>query len=442
MPQGDLRPFRKFLVFASFCVTVRQARRRMDVPDTIDLRRRPRPRAWPHALLPARLDLMTHPTPFLICDGATIERRYEDLCDLLPGVHLYYAVKSNPMPQIVDTLARRGCGFEIASIYELDILTAAGVDPADVLFSNTVKPAPHIAEAARAGLYRFAFDSEGELRKLAAGAPGSSVYVRLGVDDGHSVFPLSRKFGTTTDEAVRLLILARQLGLVPYGITFHVGSQCTDPQAWERAIDRCGVVLGALAADGIRLEMLDLGGGIPARYVAPVPSLADIAGAVERGLRRLPYRPRHIAAEPGRSLVAESGVMVATVIGVENRGDERWAYLDVGGYNGMMEAVQTGGRWPFPLLTSRAGPGDPAAGAKVRTTVTGPSCDSSDTMFYGVPLPASLAAGDRLYIGSTGAYTTSYASSFNGFPPPATLFLDRRGRIRPPVPAVPLTLGA
>jgi ornithine decarboxylase len=161
-------------------------------------------------------------------------------------------------------------------------------------------------------------------------------------------------------------------------------------------------------------------------------------------LRRLPYSPALIAAEPGRSLVAESGVMAATVIGVEMRGDERWAYLDVGGYNGMMEAVQTGGRWPFPLLTSPglAGRGGLAAGASVRTTVTGPTCDSSDTMFYGVPLPAALSAGDRLYIGSAGAYTTSYASSFNGFPPPATLFLDRRGRIRRPTPAVPLTLGA
>jgi ornithine decarboxylase len=348
------------------------------------------------------------------------------------------------MPEIVETLARMGASCEIASIYELDTVTAAGLDPADLLFSNTVKPAAHIAEAYGSGLYRFAFDSEGEVRKLAASAPGASVYVRLRVEDDHSLFPLSRKFGTTAGDAVRLLRLARELGLVPYGITFHVGSQCTDPLAWERAIDRCGSVMTALARDGIQLEMLNLGGGIPARYVTPVPSLSSIAGAIGRGLRRLPYRPGLIAAEPGRSLVAESGVMVATVIGVANRDDERWAYLDVGGYNGMMEAVQTGGRWPFPLLSSSPG-GDGsglAAGASVRTTVTGPSCDSSDTMFYGVPLPAGLAAGDRLYIGSAGAYTTSYASSFNGFPPPATLFLGRRGRIRRPAPALPLTLGA
>ncbi|HEY0399324.1 MAG TPA: type III PLP-dependent enzyme [Acidimicrobiia bacterium] len=423
------------------------------MPPTLDLRTPPRPRAWPPALAPARLDTLTHPTPFLICDGATVERRYQDLTDLLPEVRLFYAVKSHPMPEVVETLARLGAGVEIASIYELDIVTGAGIAPSDVLFSNTVKPPAHVADAYRAGLHRFAFDSEGELHKLAEAAPGSSVYVRIQVEDGHSLFPLSRKFGTTTGEAVRLLRLARRIGLVPYGITFHVGSQCTDPGAWERAIDRCGGVMGELAGHGIRLEMLDLGGGIPARYVAPVPTLAAVAAAIGRGLRRLPYSPGLIAAEPGRSLVAESGVMAATVIGVEMRGDERWAYLDVGGYNGMMEAVQTGGRWPFPLLTS-PGPGrsvgarpgvnwrDRAAGASVRTTVTGPSCDSSDTMFYGVPLPAALATGDRLYIGSAGAYTTSYASSFNGFPPPATLFLDRRGRLRHPAPAVPLTLHA
>ena len=412
---------------------------------TVDLRSSPRLRAWPHALAPARLDTLSHPTPFLICDGATIERRYEDLSDLLPGVALFYAVKSNPMPEVVETLARIGSGFEVASIYELDMLTDAGVNPEDVLFSNTVKPAAHIADAYEAGLYRFAFDSEGELRKLAAQAPGSSVYLRLAVGDETSLFPLSRKFGTTAAESVRLLGLARELDLVPYGITFHVGSQCTDPEAWERALDRCGGVMRELAAGGIRLEMVDIGGGIPARYVAPVPSLESIATAVGRGLRRLPYRPPLVAAEPGRSLVAESGVMAATVIGVETRDDERWVYLDVGGYNGMMEAVQTGGRWPFPLLTSgrAVDPNDPAAGARVRTTVTGPSCDSSDTMFYGVPLPAALAAGDRLYIGSAGAYTTSYASSFNGFPPPATLFLDRRGRLRrAAATTLPLRLGA
>ena len=135
---------------------------------------------------------------------------------------------------------------------------------------------------------------------------------------------------------------------------------------------------------------------------------------------RLPYRPPHLAAEPGRFLVAESSVLVATVIGTARRAGERWAYLDVGGFNGLMEAIQTGGRWLFPMRTSRA---DDAVALTASFNVTGPSCDSGDTMFYGVDLPETLNAGDRLYIGSAGAYTLSYASNFNGFPPPSHVFV-------------------
>src|SRR5439155_21197859 len=161
-------------------------------------------------------------------------------------------------------------------------------------------------------------------------------------------------------------------------------------------------------------------GGFPARYTTPVPALPLIASVIGDTLRRLPYRPPVLAAEPGRYLVAESGVLAATVIGVAEREAERWVHLDVGGYNGMMEAVQTGGRWHFPLRTSRP---DHFRAPAVPTTVTGPSCDSSDTLFYGVPLPATLAVGDRVYIGTAGAYTSSYASSFNGFPPPRVLYV-------------------
>jgi ornithine decarboxylase len=216
---------------------------------------------------------------------------------------------------------------------------------------------------------------------------------------------------------------AGALGLVPYGLTFHVGSQCTNPMAWERAIEQCGTVMRRLLRAGIRLQMLNLGGGFPARYTAPVPELSLIAAVIGEAVGRLPYQPPLLAAEPGRYLVAESGVLAASVIGVDERGDERWVYLDVGGYNGMMEAVQTGGRWHFPLLTSRP---DHFKLASVPTTVTGPSCDSSDTLFYGAGLPETLEIGDRVYIGTAGAYTSSYASSFNGFSAPRLLYVGER----------------
>ena len=207
---------------------------------------------------------------------------------------------------------------------------------------------------------------------------------------------------------------------MPYGITFHVGSQCATPMAWRQAIAAAGRLMAQLAEDGLELEMLNIGGGFPARYTEPVPAIGQIADAVMPALAELlPYRPKELACEPGRHLVAESAVMVASVLGREVRAGENWVYLDVGAYNGLMETQQTVGQWRFPLWTSRA---DHAQVAHLPFTVTGPSCDSSDTMFYGVALPSTIDVGDQVYIGSAGAYTLSYASAFNGFPPPAALF--------------------
>jgi ornithine decarboxylase len=331
-------------------------------------------------------------------------------------------MKCNSSPEILRTLAGLGGSFEVASLGELKMLQYIGIDAADVLYSNPIKPPAHVAAAYAAGLWRFSFDSSGELNKLAEHAPGSAVYLRLRVDDSNAIFPLSRKFGADEAAAGDLLRLARKLGLRPYGVTFHVGSQSTSPPAWRRAVAAAGRVMAEAAADGITLSMLNVGGGFPARYVDDVPGVEEIGAVLQPALDELlPYRPEVLAAEPGRHLVAESGVLVATVLGRETRAGENWIYLDVGAFNGMMETLQTGNRWNYPLWTSRA---DHAQAEPERFTVTGPSCDSSDTMFHGVGLPATIETGDRVYIGSAGAYTLSYASGFNGFPPPTPLFVN------------------
>jgi ornithine decarboxylase len=182
-----------------------------------------------------------------------------------------------------------------------------------------------------------------------------------------------------------------------------------------------GRLMRQLQADGITLEMLDIGGGFPARYEDPVPSIEQIGSVVNRALDELlPYEPALIVAEPGRHLVAETAVMVSTVLGREARAGEEWLYLDVGAYNGLMETQQTVGQWRFPLWSSRP---DHGVVPQAPFTVTGPTCDSADTMFYGAPLPMTMAEGDRVFVASAGAYTLSYASSFNGFPPPLTYFV-------------------
>jgi ornithine decarboxylase len=372
------------------------------------------------ALSPDALRLIDVPTPYLVTDLDTVAARYAAFTAALPGVSTFYAMKCNPSPEILRTLAAEGAGFEVASIAELRMLQAHGVDPATVLHSNPVKPAGQIAAAAKAGLWRFAFDSPGELAKISEAAPGSAVYVRLRVDDSTSIFPLSHKFGADVEDAYDLMLLAQRMGLRPYGVTFHVGSQCESTGAWRSAIRAAGELMERLLADGIELEMLDLGGGFPARYVAAEPSIEQIGQVVASELAALPYRPALIAAEPGRFLVAESSVMAATIIGRAMRGDENWLFLEVGAYHGLLEPTQTPGGWDYPMWSSR--PSDEQA-PRLRFTLTGPTCDSSDTIAYGVELPATLAVGDVLYFGSAGAYTLAYATSFNGFSPPTPLFV-------------------
>jgi ornithine decarboxylase len=372
--------------------------------------------AWPVALHPETLNALDAPTPFLALDLATVDARYQSLSDAIPGLQIHYAVKCNPAPAIVTRLAERGAGFEVASFGELELLCGLGVNAEEVLFSNPVKPASHITAAREAGLWRFAFDSEAELHKLAQAAPGAAVYARVRVDDGSSRFPLSRKFGAEAGVARSLMLLARELGLRPHGLTFHVGSQCTSPVAWRSSLSVVSRLMQRLQDDGIVLDMIDLGGGLPARYIDPVPSVDEVGRAIVVAAHDLlPYQPQHLVMEPGRYLVGECGVLASTVIGREERAGEEWLYIDVGVYNGLMETQQLQNNWAYPLSSSRwAQPGARSA----HFTVAGPSCDSADTMFVGVELPASLTVDDRIYIGTAGAYTTSYASNFNGFPAP------------------------
>ncbi|PRY22853.1 type III PLP-dependent enzyme [Pseudosporangium ferrugineum] len=383
------------------------------------------PASWPASLAPDRLEVIDVPTPYLVTDLDAVARRLDRFTAALPGVRAFYAMKCNPAPEILHTLRAGGASFEVASLGELRVLERLGADPAEVLYSNPVKPPAHIAAAYAAGLWRFSFDSPNELHKIAGHAPGSAVYLRLHVDDSASSFPLSRKFGAEPHEARELFTLARRLGLRPYGLTFHVGSQCATTAAWRRAIGLAGRVLAGLLDDGVRLEMLDLGGGFPARYTAGVPPIEDIGTTVRAAIAELlPYRPGLIAAEPGRHLVAEAAVLAAGVIGREVRAGQNWLFLDVGAYQGLMETIQLPSGWDFPVRSSVPGHG---LVPELTFTVTGPSCDSSDTMFHGLALPATIDVGDVLYLGSAGAYTLSYASAFNGFPPPAPLFVGRSG---------------
>ena len=365
-------------------------------------------------LSPAELGRLDHPTPYLLMDLDAVEGAYHAITDALPEVAIHYATKCNPDARILGRLHTAGSGFEIASYSELQTLNSLGVRADEVIFSSPVKPWTQIREAARAGVWRFAFDSATELDKLAAHAPGAAVYVRLATGSPGSKVPSEGKFGVAGGQAVELMQSARSRGLEPYGIAYHVGSQMTQPRAWQDATRRAAAVLRELQAHGITLRMLNIGGGFPARYTDPVPDLADYGACIRQAVaRHLPY-PIQLCAEPGRALVAEAGVLVATIIGTAERGGRSWLHLDVGAFNGMMETLLTQNRLVYPLADSRA------TDERCAYHITGPTCDSQDTMFLGVPLSRGLVPGDQVYIYTAGAYTTCYASTFNGFSAPTT----------------------
>jgi ornithine decarboxylase len=343
--------------------------------------------------------------------AARIAAAVEEFKNAFTNVRIFFATKCNTDPGVLQALHAAGTRFEVASADEINILRSLGVHGQNLLFSNPVRAREQTREAARAGVYRFSVDSPEELQRVAEEAPGSCVYARLSTGGRPSLVPSEGKFGVDVPGAIDLLVRARGLGLVPYGITFHIGSQSLAPAALTGPLADVHTVLARLVSHGIRLQMVDIGGGFPAVYDEPVPSLAAFGRATAAGIAQLPY-PVEVFAEPGRCLVAEAGTFRCRVIGVARRPSGWWVHTDLGVFNGMMEVLESAGELRYPIWDDR-GPGP-----RRNWHITGPTCDGQDTYARNVPLSADLREGDELFIGSAGAYTTVYASRFNGFAKP------------------------
>lgn len=370
-------------------------------------------------------------TPFVVLNLASVGRNIARLQTELPDADIHYAVKCNPNTELLKTVAESGCSFEVASAGEARILAELGVDLSPVLFSAPVKLPCDIDQAFRLGLRHFAFDSPGELDKLAALAPGCSVYLRVRVDDSSSEFPLSTKFGAELSSASRLFNRACELGLNPYGLAFHVGSQCGDPAAWARAIENCEASISELSKVGLVIGMLDIGGGFPAPYADCTTEIEEICSVVRGALTTVVREGRRVVVEPGRFIAAEAGSLVASVIGLVERGGRRIAYLDAGIYSGLLDGMlgNSGIVYEsvrladvFGRATGTGTPADPLGTCP--TVLAGPTCDSADMLPMPLELPADLAIGDRIAILSAGAYSISMASGFCGFDPPSVVVVD------------------
>ncbi len=364
----------------------------------------------------AFLDRNSFERPTLVLDIDRVAERYGVLARGLKGARIHYAVKANPHGRVIARLVRLGSRFDAASRAEIEICLAQGADPADISFGNTVKRPADIAWAHGLGIDLFAADAEEELAKLATFAPGARVCLRLLIEHSQADWPLGRKFGCAPEEALRLIGLARSLGLRPVGLSFHVGSQTREAAMWRPALDLVAGVWRDARAAGFPLEILNIGGGFPAFYGEPVQDVKSYCADVLVQIRnRIGGEPDCIMAEPGRALVAEAGVIAAEVLLVSRKRPSdiaRWVYLNIGKFSGLAETADEAIR--YRIETSADG------GETGPCILAGPSCDSADVLYEKRPvqLPLALRAGDKVRILACGAYTATYASvGFNGFPP-------------------------
>ncbi|SDY96492.1 ornithine decarboxylase [Amycolatopsis xylanica] len=352
--------------------------------------------------------------PYLLVDTDVVEARAREFVSLFPGAHVRYAVKANPEPAVLDAVLSVGAGFDVAGRAEIELCLARGADPATLAYGNTIKKRDDIAFAYAHGVREFTSDALSDIENLAEYAPGSLVSIRLLLDAPDSVTPFGRKFGCEPEAALDLARRAVALGL-RVGLAFHVGSQQPDPRAWEIGI----ATAAKLAAEGLFLERVNIGGGFPVSYRDSVPPLAEYASAIASALAAyFPDGHPPLLLEPGRVLVADAGVIRTEVVLVKP-GSPRWVYLDIGRYNGLAETENEA--IAYRLLTERDGPSGPVI-------LAGPTCDGDDVLYQRTPyeLPLSLRAGDLVEIPGAGAYTASYASvAFNGIEPLAVRCVGR-----------------
>lgn len=362
------------------------------------------------------LDERRPQTPCVVVDLDRVEENYRAMAAAFPQARIFYALKANPARPVLDRLVALGASFDAASWEEIDLCLQAGATPDRISFGNTIKKSAAISRARDAGIDLFVFDAEAELEKIAAAAPGARVFCRLIVATEGAAFPLSRKFGTHTDMAVELMQRAAELGLVPYGLSFHPGSQQTGPDAHEAAIGQVAMLFDELEGRGIKLGMINLGGGFPTRYQDDIPDIGRFGRGIGRALEFHFDNDRpEVFLEPGRYLVGDAGVLETEVVLVSQRSKTdpmRWVYLDIGRFGGLAETEDESTR--YRITTPHDGtPTGPVI-------IAGPTCDSADTLYerHNNTLPLALRSGDRVRLHSAGAYVTTYASTgFNGFPP-------------------------
>jgi ornithine decarboxylase len=320
-----------------------------------------------------------------------------------------YAVKANPSAWVIRALAEQGVrSFDVASIPEIE-LVSEHAPGSRMAFMHPVKSRKAISAAYfDHGVRTFAFDTHEELAKIidATGqAKDLNLIVRMAAPVEGAMYALSGKFGVEAHAAPALLLAARRATQDLMGVSFHVGSQCMRPTAYQAAMAQAS---RALVRAGVFADVVDVGGGFPSVYPGMIPpAMADYMDSIHRGFAEMMvHETTELWCEPGRALVAESSSMLVKV--ELKKGDA--LYLNDGSYGTLFDAAHT--KWPFPVRLVRDG----EASSELKPfRFYGPTCDSIDHMPGPFWLPADVEEGDYIEIGMLGAYGVAMNTRFNGF---------------------------
>jgi ornithine decarboxylase len=351
-----------------------------------------------------------HGTPLLALSPARIAEQYRLLRRALPDVRPYYAVKALSHEAALAAVRDEGGFFDVASPGEVGMVAELGVAPDRCIYTHPVKKRADVAAAVRRGIRTFVFDNEGELDKFAGLEDRVELLLRLEYRTPQALIDLSYKYGARPDEALDLVHAATRRGLRVTGLSFHPGSQLASVEPLLRDIQHAAMLIDCLADLGVHLDILDIGGGLPVPYDAPVPHLDSFVSAIEEELRPLARRGIQVISEPGRFVAAPAMVAVASVVGVSRRGGMPWYYLDDGLYGSFSNVLSDHVHPTIYAYDAVLGEGD-----AVPSVLAGPTCDSTDVITTEAMLPA-LDVGDLVVAPFMGAYTSVTACEFNGLP--------------------------
>lgn len=366
-----------------------------------------------------------HGTPIFVVDHEKIRQNYREFKAHLPDVQVYYAVKANSDREIVRTLFEMGCSFDVASMPEFmivygNIRKMPARERQDwiwdkIIYANTIKPIETLKALDK---YKplVTFDNSEELKKIREHAPHAGLVLRLRVPNTGSMVELSSKFGADPGIAVDLIADAFAMGLVVEGLSFHVGSQCTNFENYFQALQLSANILKeAETRAGQKIKILDIGGGFPVKYHPGVLSFRVLTKKLNSEIKRLFAPDIQILAEPGRFLVANSCTLVAKVIGKALRDGKPSYYINDGIYH--TYSGQIFDHCTYPVRAFREGETQVSA-------VFGPTCDAFDTITLSAELP-ELELNDLVYSENMGAYTIASSTFFNGFPPAKVVHINK-----------------